>query len=355
MVALENLQSIFSQGAGIGGQIGGRHGGLTNESPSQPPHPDEHSSLDNLVGMAPTPNKPTPDTNLFGPTSDKPTPDLNVFGPTGNKPTPELGTNPDTPLDSFPTPNLNIPNLPSLGNSAHTDHSTGKHVGWHSELDLNKGGTKPSSLENMVTQTSTFTNEQLAGISGLKKESMYFSLADPETYKDIDLQNNVEIMFFDRDGIRNKKRKVENMLDELEPTARELKDLNDYLVSELNSIFPADNRKKVYLDMKKELRKDRAKVAVSEISEFGVLEMTRERTGLSIVDSLTESCEDCRGIGRILSKDTLLTQIDYWLRDYKQKNKDLRLKLFLHPEIAHYLKKEQKNHIFVLCGKILCI
>ena len=105
----------------------------------------------------------------------------------------------------------------------------------------------------------------------------------------------------------------------------------------------ADNRKKVYLDMKKELRKDRAKVAVSEISEFGVLEMTRERTGLSIVDSLTESCEDCRGIGRILSKDTLLTQIDYWLRDYKQKNKDLRLKLFLHPEIAHYLKKEQKK------------
>ena len=88
-----------------------------------------------------------------------------------------------------------------------------------------------------------FTLKQSSN-SGLKKESMYFSLADPETYKDIDLQNNVEIMFFDRDGIRNKKRKVENMLDELEPTARELKDLNDYLVSELNSIFPADNRKK---------------------------------------------------------------------------------------------------------------
>ena len=41
----------------------------------------------------------------------------------------------------------------------------------NSELDLNKGGTKPASLENMVTQTSTFTNEQLAGISGLTKES----------------------------------------------------------------------------------------------------------------------------------------------------------------------------------------
>ena len=38
-----------------------------------------------------------------------------------------------------------------------------------------------------------------------------------------------------------------------------------------------ENRKKVFLEMKKELRKDRAKVAVSEISEFGILEMTRER------------------------------------------------------------------------------
>ena len=74
-----------------------------------------------------------------------------------------------------------------------------------------------------------------------------------------------------------------------------------------------ENRKKVYHELRKELRKDRAKVAVSEISEFGVLEMTRERTGLSIVDSLTESCDDCKGIGRIISKDTLLTQIDYWL------------------------------------------
>ena len=122
-----------------------------------------------------------------------------------------------------------------------------------------------------------------------------------------------------------------------------LRHLSGLILIDFIDMVSADNRKKVYLDMKKELRKDRAKVAVSEISEFGVLEMTRERTGLSIVDSLTESCEDCRGIGRILSKDTLLTQIDYWLRDYKQKNKDLRLKLFLHPEIAHYLKKEQKK------------
>jgi len=99
------------------------------------------------------------------------------------------------------------------------------------------------------------------------------------------------------------------------------------------------------------LKKDRAKVAVSEISEFGVLEMTRERTGLSIIDSLTERCDSCSGDGRIISKDTLLTRIDYWLRDYKQKNKDLRLKLYLNPEISHYLKEEKKRDYISLMWK----
>ena len=103
--------------------------------------------------------------------------------------------------------------------------------------------------------------------------------------------------------------------------------------------------------MKKELRKDRAKVAVSEISEFGILEMTRERTGLSIIDSLTDSCEVCSGNGRIISKDTLLTRIDYWLRDYKKKNKDLRLKLYLHPELSNYLKKEKTRDYIRLMWK----
>ena len=122
-----------------------------------------------------------------------------------------------------------------------------------------------------------------------------------------------------------------------------LRHLSGLILIDFIDMTSAENRKKIYLEMKKELKKGRAKVAVSEISEFGVLEMTRERTGLSIVDNLTESCDSCRGLGRIISKDTLLTRIDYWLRDYKQKNKDLRLKLYLNPEIAHYLKKEQKK------------
>ena len=130
-----------------------------------------------------------------------------------------------------------------------------------------------------------------------------------------------------------------------------LRHLSGLILIDFIDMVSAENRKKVYSQMKKELRKDRAKVAVSEISEFGVLEMTRERTGLSIIDSLTECCDTCNGDGRIISKDTLLTRIDYWLRDYKQKKKDLRLKLYLNPEISHYLKQEKKRDYISLMWK----
>jgi len=130
-----------------------------------------------------------------------------------------------------------------------------------------------------------------------------------------------------------------------------LRHLSGLILIDFIDMIKPENRKKVFLEMKKELRKDRAKVAVSQISEFGVLEMTRERTGLSIIDSLTDSCEVCNGDGRILSKDTLLTRIDYWLRDYKKKHKDLRLKLFLHPRLADYLKKEKTRDYISLMWK----
>ena len=130
-----------------------------------------------------------------------------------------------------------------------------------------------------------------------------------------------------------------------------LRHLSGLILIDFIDMVKPENRKKVFLEMKKELRKDRAKVAVSEISEFGILEMTRERTGLSIIDSLTECCEVCNGNGRIVSKDTLLTRIDYWLRDYKKQHKDLRLKLYLHPQLAEYLKKEKTRDYIRLMWK----
>ena len=102
------------------------------------------------------------------------------------------------------------------------------------------------------------------------------------------------------------------------------------------------NQRKIYYELRKELKKDRAKVAVSPISEFGLLEMTRQRISLSLLDSMSEECPTCHGSGRIMSRETLITRIDHWLRRYKSKHRSLKLILELHPEIADFLKNNKK-------------
>jgi len=122
-----------------------------------------------------------------------------------------------------------------------------------------------------------------------------------------------------------------------------LRDLSGLIVIDFIDMRKNDNRKKIYHELRKELRKDRAKVAVTPITEFGLLEMTRERIRLSLLDSMSEECPTCHGSGRIISRETLITRIDHWLRRYKSRYRDLRLRLQLHPENAEYMSVEKKN------------
>ena len=121
-----------------------------------------------------------------------------------------------------------------------------------------------------------------------------------------------------------------------------LRDLSGLVVIDFIDMREESNQKKIYYELRKELKKDRAKVAVSPLSDFGLLEMTRQRIRLSLLDSMSEECPTCHGSGRIMSRETLITRIDYWLRRYKSKHRSLKLKLELHPEVAEFLKNNKK-------------
>ena len=122
-----------------------------------------------------------------------------------------------------------------------------------------------------------------------------------------------------------------------------LRDLSGLIVIDFIDMKKEENRKKVYHELRRELRKDRAKVAVAPITEFGLLEMTRQRIRVSLLDSMSEECPSCKGSGKIISIETLITRIEHWLRRYKTKHMSLRIKLHLHPKNANYLNKEKKS------------
>ncbi len=122
-----------------------------------------------------------------------------------------------------------------------------------------------------------------------------------------------------------------------------LRDNGGLIIIDFIDMQEEANKKKVYSELVKELKKDRARVAVSPISEFGLLEMTRERVRLSLLHSVSEECPTCKGLGRVPSKDAMITSIDSWLRRFRSHHKDRRLIITVHPSLAGYLHETKSQ------------
>lgn len=123
-----------------------------------------------------------------------------------------------------------------------------------------------------------------------------------------------------------------------------LRDIGGLIVIDFIDMENEENKRRLVQEMKRELQKDRAKVSVANISDFGLLEMTRQRTRLNLLHSVSEECPVCHGSGRVSSKGSIVTKIESWFRRFKVKSRERRLDLHIHPEFAPYLK-ESTNKI----------
>src|SRR5207244_2176893 len=88
-----------------------------------------------------------------------------------------------------------------------------------------------------------------------------------------------------------------------------LRDIGGIVVVDFIDMQDERNAKKVYDEMKKEMRKDRAKSSILPLTEFGIMQITRQRIRQSIVQALSESCPVCGGTGLLVSKTTIIKQI----------------------------------------------
>jgi len=116
-----------------------------------------------------------------------------------------------------------------------------------------------------------------------------------------------------------------------------LRDLGGIIVIDFIDMRDEKNKKRLYDEFRRELRKDRAQANITPISEFGLIEMTRERVRPSLLFTFSETCPTCRGLGRITAKSTILTKIERWVRRFKASSKERNIRLVTNPEIKTYL------------------
>ena len=118
-----------------------------------------------------------------------------------------------------------------------------------------------------------------------------------------------------------------------------LRDIGGLVVVDFIDLEDDKNKKKIYDEMKKELRRDRAKVTVLPMTEFGLVQITRQRIRQSVHLSFSEACPTCGGTGLVQSKAATMNQIERWIKRFKSESKEFRLELRTNPVIAEYLSQ----------------
>jgi ribonuclease G len=84
-----------------------------------------------------------------------------------------------------------------------------------------------------------------------------------------------------------------------------LRDLGGILVIDFIDMQEEGSRARLLEVLEQELRKDRARSRVLGISEFGLVQITRQRSRPGAERVLTEACPRCHGYGRILASETV--------------------------------------------------
>jgi ribonuclease G len=121
-----------------------------------------------------------------------------------------------------------------------------------------------------------------------------------------------------------------------------MRDIGGIIVIDFIDLLDERNARKVYETMKAELKRDRAKSNVLPMSDFGIMQITRERIRPSLMQRMGDECPACGGTGVIQARQTTVHQIERWLRKYAWHTKRpfSRLDLLVSPTVLEPLRNQ---------------
>ncbi|MGV8019355.1 MAG: Rne/Rng family ribonuclease [Ignavibacteria bacterium] len=130
-----------------------------------------------------------------------------------------------------------------------------------------------------------------------------------------------------------------------------LRDIGGIIVVDFIDLYEDSNKRKLYDEIRKEFRKDRAKITVLPMTDFGIVQITRQRIRQSIIHRIKNDCPMCKGTGRVQTKMTFMTEIETALQRYRGAGGSGFMRLRVNPLIKHYLTSGIINKILLLCIK----
>jgi len=128
-------------------------------------------------------------------------------------------------------------------------------------------------------------------------------------------------------------------MEALKEVARQLRlrDIGGLVIVDLIDLEKRENNKRMLREFRTLIRDDKARYRVGGISEFGLLEFTRERSRASVSHTLSEPCPVCKGRGRIGSRQSTVGYIERWFITNGETIRDKMVELRTAPRLADFL------------------
>ncbi len=111
---------------------------------------------------------------------------------------------------------------------------------------------------------------------------------------------------------------LQTNLEASEEVARQLRlrDLAGLIVIDFIDMEENRNNRAVEKRLKDCLKNDRARIQVGRISHFGLMEMSRQRIRTSVLESTTQVCPQCGGVGHVRSPSSISLHIIRSIEEY---------------------------------------
>lgn len=124
-----------------------------------------------------------------------------------------------------------------------------------------------------------------------------------------------------------------------------LRDLGGLIVIDFIDMNPIKHQRAVENKLRESIRQDRARIQISQISRFGLLEMSRQRLRPSLGESSHYVCPRCSGNGTIRDNESLSLSILRLIEEESLKDNTKEVHAIVPIQIASYLLNEKRDAV----------
>jgi ribonuclease G len=122
-----------------------------------------------------------------------------------------------------------------------------------------------------------------------------------------------------------------------------IRNLGGLVICDFIDMRSRRNQKRLLEKFKDFMKEDSAKCTILGMSEFGLVEMTRQRHRESLQQTLMTACPYCLGTGQIKSYETTIIELERALKQLLSSQS--HLKVTIHPEVEKHLGASDRSSI----------